>query len=254
MFKKIRITILLTILVFVAGNTYVQKVSSRDWNDSLVVAIHPVDMRKDIASERFIRGLETDDFLDIEQFMAQQANEYGIAAEAPIKVVLAKPVRDDPPIPPDARNIGSSVFYSLQFRLWAWRNAGSEVDADIHMFVAYYDPDLFDEIPHSLALEKGMVGMVFAYADQEMQGTNNFIIAHEMLHTLGATDKYDLFDNMPIYPEGFARPFGKNPWVQTHAEIMGGRIPKGPGVAAIPNSLDEAIIGTQTALELNWFN
>ena len=36
------------------------------------------------------------------------------------------------------------------------------------------------------------------------------------------------------------------------AEIMGGRIPLSVGTAAIPDSLDDVVIGQRTATEINW--
>ena len=81
---------------------------------------------------------------------------------------------------------------------------------------------------------------------------NNFIILHELLHTLGATDKYNLSTNQPIFPEGYAEPNRKPTYPQRKAEIMGGRIPLSATEAKIPSSLKKAIIGTKTAREIGW--
>ena len=73
-----------------------------------------------------------------------------------------------------------------------------------------------------------------------------------MLHTLGATDKYDLRTNMPSYPDGFAHPERRPLYPQTHAEIMGGRIALDDTSAMIPASLDDALVGPTTAEEIRW--
>ena len=125
---------------------------------------------------------------------------------------------------------------------------------DVQMFVAYHDPEIRTEVPHSLGLQKSMLGVVHAFATRRMAGSNNLVIAHEMLHTLGATDKYDPADNQPVYPEGYAEPDREPLHPQTHAEIMGGRIPVNEWEAAIPESLRWARVGPTTAAEINWTN
>ena len=48
--------------------------------------------------------------------------------------------------------------------------------------------------------------MVNAFASTQMEGENNIVITHELLHTFGATDKYDFATNRPRFPEGYAEP------------------------------------------------
>ncbi len=53
------------------------------------------------------------------------------------------------------------------------------------------DPERTTAVPHSLGLQAGLLGVVYAFADETLDAPNNVVIAHEVLHTLGATDKYD---------------------------------------------------------------
>jgi hypothetical protein len=76
------------------------------------------------------------------------------------------------------------------------------------------------------------------------------IIAHEFLHTLGATDKYDPATGMPEFPLGFSEPERKPRFPQRFAEIMGGRIPVADNDAVIPSSLKYVTIGATTAREI----
>jgi hypothetical protein len=77
-------------------------------------------------------------------------------------------------------------------------------------------------------------------------------MAHEVLHTLGATDKYDPATNLPIFPIGYAEP-GRAPlYPQDKAELMGGRVPQSPRDAEIPQDLNRVVIGPATALEIGW--
>jgi hypothetical protein len=95
-----------------------------------------------------------------------------------------------------------------------------------------------------VGLQKGMVGIVNGYADRRYRGTNNVVIAHEFLHTLGATDKYSPETGHPIDPDGIAEPDREPLYPQRYAEIMGGRI-------ALTADNSQAVIGTLTATEIN---
>ena len=90
------------------------------------------------------------------------------------------------------------------------------------------------------------------FASDAMAGTNNVVIAHEMLHTFGATDKYDLATNLPLFPDGYAEPERMPRVPQQFAEIMGGRIPISPLRADQPDGLHRVVIGPLTAREINW--
>jgi len=75
---------------------------------------------------------------------------------------------------------------------------------------------------------------------------------HEVLHTLGATDKYNLANDLPIYPDGFAEPDLKPLYPQRFAEVMGGRIPQSNTTANMPDHIKYAFIGPATAAEIGW--
>jgi monoamine oxidase len=60
------------------------------------------------------------------------------------------------------------------------------------MFVVYFDPVTAHSVGHSLGLQKGLIGVINAYSSSYQTEENNVVIAHELLHTAGASDKYDL--------------------------------------------------------------
>ena len=124
--------------------------------------------------------------------------------------------------------------------------------ASIRMFVTYFDPDLTERLNHSLGLEKGLIGVVNAFANKKYAGKNNIVIAHEFLHTVGATDKYHLETGEPVFPVGFVDPDKKPLYPQDFAEIMAGVIPMDDGEWVMPEKLNQTVIGYQTALEINW--
>jgi hypothetical protein len=101
-------------------------------------------------------------------------------------------------------------------------------------------------------MQKGLVGVVHAFAAADMTRTNNVVIAHEILHTLGATDKYDLATGAPRFPDGYAEPERTPLHPQALAEIMAGRYAVSPGVFEMAHSLDEVHVGQATATEIRW--
>jgi hypothetical protein len=73
-----------------------------------------------------------------------------------------------------------------------------------------------------------------------------------LLHTLGATDKYDLRTNQPTQPDGFAEPDRQPLYPQEFAELMGGRISVSSTEATTPESLEQVMVGAKTASEIGW--
>jgi len=151
---------------------------------------------------------------------------------------------------PDAGPLGR-IGWSLAMRWYAWRQA-SGTRADVRLFVLFHDPAITTTVPHSLGLQKGLVGVVHAFADDGMTARNAIVLAHELLHTLGATDKYDLATGLPLWPQGYADPDARPRVPQVAAEVMAGRIPLARDVAEMPESLADVVVGEATAVEINW--
>jgi hypothetical protein len=253
MWRRLRIAVLLLILLFVALNTYFDRVYSTDWNIPLRVAVFPINADGSAATERYIRRQSTDAFQGIETFFEQEAGEYGVQMERPIRLTLAPPLSQSPPAVARDASALSVGLWSLRMRFWAWRaDAPPGPAPDIKLFVLYHDPAIATAIPHSLGLQKGLFGVVHIFADAAMQGSNDMVIAHELLHTLGATDKYDLRTDQPLQPDGYAEPDRQPLYPQSFAELMGGRVPVSGTESTMPESLRQVIVGAKTASEIGW--
>jgi len=254
-YRKVRITILMGVLFFVSMNSWLTRLRSTDWNEELWVVVYPVNGDNSPVSQAYIDTLSASTFDSVESFLAIEAKRYAKTIADPVTVHLAPQVNVLPPLPPANGATLSVILWSLKLRYWAWRNDSfSGPQPDVQMFVAYYDPDTHPRLRHSLGLQKGMIGVVNAYAGRTMAQRNNVVIAHEFLHTLGASDKYDRSNNQPLYPIGYAEPDKTPLFPQQAAEIMAGRIPVSPSEAVMPASVAKLRIGTQTAREINWIN
>ena len=56
----------------------------------------------------------------------------------------------------------------------------------------------------------------------------------------------------PLYPAGYADPDAEPRYPQALAELMAGRIPLSATTAEIPRTLDQTLVGPQTAREVRW--
>ena len=124
-------------------------------------------------------------------------------------------------------------------------------EGDVELFVSYYDTATTSALRHSVGLQGGMIGIINGFAHKSYRGSNHVVIIHELMHTLGATDKYGP-GGVPVHPGGFAEPYRTPLFPQKKAEIMGGRIPISANQSRMPESLKQVVVGTVTAIEINW--
>lgn len=252
MFKSIRILFLLLVLLFVSVSTWLTKARSTDWNNSLYVKIYPINGDGSDVSDDYIDKLKVENFGGIESFVARETERFGRKIANPVRMELGSPITEQPPKLDRSPSALDVMWWSMKMRWWASgaTDGQDRVDPDVRIFVRYHSPQEEIVLENSVGLQKGMVGIVNAYASRRHAGANNVIIAHEFLHTLGATDKYNPADGLPRYPDGYAEPDRMPLYPQRYAEIMGGRIALSDSDAMIPKNLKYAIIGDTTALEI----
>jgi hypothetical protein len=254
MFELLRKFSLLMLLFVVGLGTYLSADDSTDWREPLLVKLYPINGDGSFVTRDYINDLDPSLFSSIETFMLEEAARYGIRTSQPVRVELGYELDELPPSPGRAPNILEIMWWSLNFRWWA--NEVTEYDGapepDIRLFLVYYDPEYHPTLAHSVGLQQGMIGIVNVFAMEAQAETNNFVILHEMMHTLGATDKYDFAGNMPLFPEGYADPERTPLYPQRDAEIMGGRIPLSRTEATIPENLQQVLVGPATAEEIRW--
>jgi len=254
-FRKFRITLLLLVLFFVGMNSWLTRLRTTDWDEPLWVVIYPVNGDDSKASRRYISHLTAKTFQPVSDFLARQAQRYNARITEPLTIKLAPEVTERPPRPPVNGSVLSIIWWSLKLRYWSTKHdtfVGPQ--PDVQMFVVYHDPETHPRLAHSLGLQKGLIGVVNAFASPELAKRNNVVIAHEFLHTVGASDKYDPKNNLPIYPQGFAEPDRDPVYPQQRAEIMAGRIPVASHAAIMPRSLASCVVGPKTASEIRWIN
>jgi hypothetical protein len=259
MFKKFRVAVLLFILLNVAFGAWLAKARTTDWNKPLKVVVHAINGDGSTISQTYIDQLKSGDredieayFSDIESFFAREAKRYGLALRNPVDVVFAGQIDALPPSPPPRASRLSIALWSLKLRYWVSRNNDYPYPHSVQMFVLYFDPARSPTLAHSLGLQKGLIGVVNVFAVKSMKQQNHVIIAHELLHTVGASDKYDAVTNQPLYPVGYGDPDRQPRFPQRHAEIMAGRIATSESTFDEARRLKDVVIGATTAQEINW--
>ncbi len=251
MWRAIRISILLIILVLVAGQTWNDRRITTSWKNTLWIGVFPVSGDGQAETDLYIKALDRERFAAIEEFFAREAGSFQVPIEQPVRVELYPAVTEPPPVLDPEAGVPGRLWWNLRMRYYSWRIGGDSL-ADIRLFVLYHDPDSTPSVPHSVGLQKGLFGVVYAWASGDMDAPNNLVIAHEVMHTLGATDKYDPITNLPVYPDGYAEPWAEPRYPQRLAEIMAGRTALAPDAAEMPAGLGSAVVGSQTAVEIGW--
>ncbi len=252
MFRHIRILVLLLVLFVVVVDTWLTRAYSTDWKETLHVAVYPINADGSSSADDYIAGLDEDDFNAIEAFLQREARRYGRGINQPVRMVLGPRIDAQPPALDPEPNVLDIMLWSLRMRRWAGSVAADKerYKPDVRIFVRYHDPQATVTLDNSVGIEKGMFGIVNAYASRSLASRNNVVIAHEFLHTLGASDKYTPGSGQPLPPHGLADPVRSPLYPQVRAEIMAGRIAMSADEAIMPESLREVLIGPMTAAEI----
>jgi hypothetical protein len=251
-----RIVVLLSILFVIVVGTWMTEKRMAAWERPILVTVYPIIADDEPATERFVKRIDKDTFREVNRFFEREAGPYGFTVTPAFRFQVAEPSRELPHAIPGQFDTIDIALWSLKMRWWSWRKTFEDdlVNPDIQMFVLYHSLNGNNELGISVGMRKGRYGIVKAYARSGFQASNHVIFTHELLHVLGATDKYVLSSGQPIHPDGFAEPDRVPLFPQRFAEIMGGQIPLSPQDAAMPKGLSECRIGRVTAAEIGLYD
>jgi hypothetical protein len=254
--KTIRIAVLLVVLVIVAGRTWLDRVETQSWKSPLWVGIYPLNADGSPSAQSYIGDLSAEDFASITTFFEREGHRFALALDEPVHIELYPQGKELPPqLEPNPGLLGV-MWWSLKMRWFALHatKVPGRTPSRIRIFVLYHDPSSLQTVPDSHGLQKGLIGVIHAFASKSMAGSNNIVIAHELMHTLGATDKYDFSTGAPLYPAGFAEPDRQPRYPQPSAEIMAGRRAVSATDFDMPSSLKDVVVGPVTASEIRWIH
>lgn len=253
MWRTLRISLLLVVLFAVALSAWFDQHRTTSWQHTVWVGVFPINADGSAVAGRYLEQLGEQDFAPINEFLAREAQRYGVRLSDPVRVRLYPQLAAaPPPLPADAGPFARALW-SLTLRRYRSQALDRIARArpQIALFLLYHDPARAAVLPHSLGLQRGLMGVVHVFATRTQQEQNNVVITHELLHTFGATDKYGE-DDTPLFPDGYAEPARLPRWPQRYAELMAGRIPLDPTHQRMPDDLDQVMVGAASAREIGW--
>jgi len=250
--KQIRVLILLLALVPLAYLFFLEHDPRPDWTQTKVVVIYPHDPFGHEGVTGWINALDPDDFQEIEEFFTREAASHGLALDRPIEIRLAEPIDFAPPTPPRNGSHRKRLGWAVRMRRWHFHFSRRHREADTIVIAHYHAPDSTHRTLHSVGMSRPRLVLANLIAGDHLVRYNNLQLAHEILHTFGASDLYHLGTGQPESPEGYAHPEREPLYPQREAEIMAMRIPTAPDESRPARNLDEATIGPQTAREIGW--
>jgi hypothetical protein len=253
MWRNIRLAVLVGILFFVAVGSWLQQRRASSWEYTVRVGAFPVSADGSAAAAAYIRALRVEQLQPVSDFVAREAHRYGVAIEEPIEIKLYPALANAPPALVSDANIFDRVVWSLRLRFYRSRALESikRSRPQIALFLVYHDPAAASVLPHSVGLQRGLMGVVHLFATRSQDAQNAIVTAHELLHTFGASDKYT-GNGAPLFPAGYAEPQRIPRFPQRFAEIMAGRVPLAPDHEEMPDDLSQTVVGPITAREIGW--
>lgn len=260
LFFRIRVGILLTILVglilFAWGDAR-SRAARNDWSRTLDVAIVLVETGPTGSIDGDVEARLRDRADTLASTLDEEMRRYRDGSP-PFSFQIF-PVQAEglhPPPPPDDEGIVAAARYT-----WELHRFTSHLDDVAGLAEKRFDSRIYllaspianarRKSVEGLSQEGGRVGLVEVELDASMVDFALFVVAHELLHTLGAVDTYDA-SGEPRAPEGLADPERVPLYPQDAAEVMARHRAIAVGRSVPPERLDELRVGASTARAIGW--
>jgi hypothetical protein len=192
---------------------------------------------------------------DLATRLAEELARYRPGAPKPFQFVVYGPRALDVPLPADAEEglwgAARHAFALLRFT----RAVDEELDVpargfDTRLYVVVR-PASERALVEGQSEHGGRVGLALVELDAETVDTALLVAAHELFHTLGASDRYGP-DGRALVPDGLVEPDRTPLYPQPFAEVMARNRPVSPTEEVRLESLSELGVGRATAAELGW--
>src|SRR5581483_4832970 len=253
MWRALRTGFLVLVLVVVAGQAWIDRFSTTRWQRTVYIGAFPVSADASPATADYLAHLDQGRIDEVGSFVKAEASRYGVAVDEPVAVQLYPTLASAPPALDPGAGVLTRIVWSLRLRYYRYRMlAAVSPRPQIAMFLLYHDPALLSRLPHSAGLQRGLTAVVHVFASRSQEAQNRIVMVHELLHTFGATDKYELTTGLPKYPDGFTDPQRLPLYPQQLAEIMAVKTPLSATEARMPEGLEDERVGPATAREIGW--
>ncbi|MDX2055723.1 MAG: hypothetical protein SFV15_25195 [Polyangiaceae bacterium] len=256
-FLKVRVGVLLLVLASVSAwgvwDAHVRKARTA-WRRPLQVAF--VLVQQGAVPEPAVQALKAR-IATLESHLANEMRRYRSEPSVPFRISVFGPAPAPAKLPDPEQQ---DVFDLLRFNYDLWRFAYG-VDAALDIESSRFDSRVYLILREAANRDRnfvegfsqsgGRLGVVSVELDTSMVDFGLFVATHELLHTLGASDKYTA-DGVAMVPQGLAEPWKVPLYPQRYAEVMARHVPLSSTEDVPPGSLDELAIGLYTAQEIGW--
>ncbi|MDG1481269.1 MAG: hypothetical protein P8R54_16875 [Myxococcota bacterium] len=172
-------------------------------------------------------------------------------------------------LPPQERQIrppqltgGDASWWELTWASWSYlryfdqlaRDTGVSQDTVGVQLFLIFGPQDSDLAAHSRGSERGRTAVSYVAVEEHNPAYALVTLAHELGHTLGALDRYDIDTSLCSHPEGFVEPFSRPLYPQEFAELMAVDVPLGPGIEGEIRDPGQIRIGHRSAAEMRWIS
>lgn len=250
---------ILLIVLIIAARVYYRDQRKLDWDRTYNVALVQIVNGSNSNTERALSSFGKEVIQQsLENWFENEAKRVYKSNIKPFRFHLLGPVFSEelpPSLPTDndgfwTRYKQTSAFIKYFGDKLEQTNANpSQFDIKLYIYIYPSDKGLGYEKQHSVGTTRGRFGVVFLPIGKQSAGRTTCLIAHEILHTVGASDKYD--DNhLTIFPDGYFAPEKRYP--QEFAEIMALATPIEKGKEKDADNLDVSRVGEKTAIEVGW--
>lgn len=165
------------------------------------------------------------------------------------------PVLREPPAPTSESFWGAALH---TYELWRYTRV---VDAAAQLPSRAFDSRIYvliepvqsqaRKLVEGFSEQGGRVGVARVQLDASTVDLGLSVVAHELMHTLGASDKYAA-DGAALIPMGLGDPEQSPLYPQRRAEVMARNRVVSPGHEVILDTLAELSVGSTTAREIGW--
>ncbi len=255
-FYYARLTFLLALLALVviyAIHDVRSRHARKAWDHTLAIAI--VVIRNGAVDDESISALR-DRTPALASRLESELHRYAPAAKAPFVFTVFGAIDGMRPAPA----VDGDGLFALASHAWDLHRWTSDVDARVNLVAGAYDSRIYvtAEPPTSkkhmiegASEQGGRVGVVTVDLDALTVDYALSVIAHELFHTLDATDKYDEGGHTRV-PDGLAEPDVAPRFPQRLVEVMAQGRPTSPTEEKTLDAIDELGVGPATAREVGW--
>lgn len=258
-FFFIRVGVLLTVLAGVllwAWRDVRQRRARNEWDHTLIVAIALV--RTERVDDTAIAALRAQ-LPALEDRLSAELNRYRPGAPHPFRFELVGPIDGStPPAAPSSDGLVDLAKYTFALSRYVKDiDARARIDEaryDVRIYLALRAPrQALRTLAEGRSEQGGRIGVVEVEIDDQADGAHLplVVVAHELMHTLGATDKYDT-SGRTVIPHGLAEPERVPRFPQRFAEIMARNRPVSEVEEKVPDGFDQIAVGAETAREIGW--